>query len=945
MTSPVGSARVEITGDVSSFASEVQSELESTLAGISVTPVEVEGDFSSAEAGAEEASGSIAGSMEEGAEEASGALDGVEGDFSEPEIAAEEASESIATDFEEAGETSSAAMEAAAGVMVGAIAGVTVALGAAATGMAFAASSAADFGDDLDKTSARIGVTTDFLQDLRFWSDQNGVSSQSLERATGRLNQRLDDGAAGANQYVDAIQALGVATQDTNGEVRDSELVFRDVIQELSQVEDSSTRVARATEIFGDRVARDLAPALRDNALTLEDATAAMDDMGRVTEEQIDAAVLFADGWDQAKERIGSLLRDAAFPLTDWFGATLFPVLNEQILPLLSDVAEAFGEGGLGAALETFRDGIGEIGPDILDTLGETFDNIRSFLVDNAQDLAEFLIDNQANAADAVLSIVETLADALPTLIPQVVDAILGIVETAVDVLASAVPQIVAGAAVLITGLADGLIDALPLVIEAVGSIVQSVAEFIRDPQGLSAVVDAAVELVGALVEGIIELVTGGELQIAALSIVTGLVEASHALVPELVFLGHELVLGLIDGLIESMDRRDEDTGRTLIETLVDAVERHVPRLIDSGADMLQAVLEGFLEIMDRVGDTAEQMIDVLSDKFGDDETAEQLSAAAVEIMNLITTALVENIEMITMFITDTFIPEIQRILDENPELIDAGVEILVAIVIGMAESNHLLTEVLVTELIPTIITTLLGANAQMIEAGFELLVSFVAGMNQAVSGVVEGQLEVTRTSIVRFFDGAGDWLTQAGREIISGLWGGLRERWDGVESWLGGLGDRIRDLKGPESVDRALLRDPGRWIMQGLQEGLESERGNLDNQLRDITESIRSQFYGREEFTDREWQALMSGGVDAFEALKRRQFADDPRYDEEFFATERRRAENTLSMGSMDSMGGDGSWMGQHRIVIENLNITPMEGREFRMEDIERELERTGVM
>ncbi|GIW15689.1 MAG: hypothetical protein KatS3mg063_1542 [Tepidiforma sp.] len=71
------------------------------------------------------------------------------------------------------------------------------------------------------------------------------------------------------------------------------------------------------------------------------------------------------------------------------------------------------------------------------------------------------------------------------------------------------------------------------------------------------------------------------------------------------------------------------------------------------------------------------------------------------------------------------------------------------------------------------------------------------------------------------FCYGAGQWLYEIGRDIIRGLWDGLKGMWGEVEGWLGGIGDKIKSLKGPPEKDRVLLYDIGRMIMEGLSNGL----------------------------------------------------------------------------------------------------------------------------
>jgi phage-related protein len=51
----------------------------------------------------------------------------------------------------------------------------------------------------------------------------------------------------------------------------------------------------------------------------------------------------------------------------------------------------------------------------------------------------------------------------------------------------------------------------------------------------------------------------------------------------------------------------------------------------------------------------------------------------------------------------------------------------------------------------------------------------------------------------------------------MNGLWNGLKSIWDNVQGWFNGLGDWIKEHKGPLSYDVKLLVPAGNAIMSGL--------------------------------------------------------------------------------------------------------------------------------
>lgn len=132
------------------------------------------------------------------------------------------------------------------------------------------------------------------------------------------------------------------------------------------------------------------------------------------------------------------------------------------------------------------------------------------------------------------------------------------------------------------------------------------------------------------------------------------------------------------------------------------------------------------------------------------------------------------------------------------------------------------------------------GLGTTMLQAGKDLMNALKEGLFDIWNRWIGPFFRDLPATIGRFFDGAGQWLLDIGKAILQGLWDGMKEMWGEVSGWVGGLGGKIKDLKGPLERDLVLLQEEGRAIMQGLQTGMEDGFVPVERALRMMTAKLK---------------------------------------------------------------------------------------------------------
>ena len=244
--------------------------------------------------------------------------------------------------FKEWGNTLESAGQKMRGLSAAA-AGVVASLGA----ISYKAGTAAD---DLNTMSKVTGIGTDELQKYSYAADLVDVSVDAIAKSNKKLAKNAYEAANGSKSQVEAFDALGVSVTDSNGELRDSEDIFQDVISALGQMSNETERDALAQKLMG-KSASELNPLIEDGGETYKMVADTMKkyDLDYVDQDTLNKANEFNDAIDTMK-----LLGSVAF-------AQVGSQLSAYLAPALEKVVDLVGK---------FSNWLSKLDPKVLAVVG-----------------------------------------------------------------------------------------------------------------------------------------------------------------------------------------------------------------------------------------------------------------------------------------------------------------------------------------------------------------------------------------------------------------------------------------------------------------------------------------------------------------------------------------------------------------------------------------------
>ena len=206
--------------------------------------------------------------------------------------------------------------------------------------------------DDLNTLAKVTGISTDNLQKYAAAADLVDVSVDAIAKSNKRLEKSMYSAANGSKTQKKLFKELGVSVKDSDGNLRDSEDVFQDVITALGGMTDETKRDAIAMQLMG-KSASELNPLIMDGGETYKQVSDTLKKYGLdfVDEETLNQANEFNDQLDTMKvigtvaiQTIGTQLAGYLAPalgtVVDYVGriAQWLTTLSPQVLTVIGIV-------------------------------------------------------------------------------------------------------------------------------------------------------------------------------------------------------------------------------------------------------------------------------------------------------------------------------------------------------------------------------------------------------------------------------------------------------------------------------------------------------------------------------------------------------------------------------------------------------------------------------
>ena len=361
-------------------------------------------------------------------------------------------------------------LKTAAGVAAGAIAAATAAVVGLTKATWNGVKDVAAYGDEIDKTSQKVGFSNEAYQQWDYVMKIAGTSMQDCVVGMKTLAKQADSAANGGKASSVAFQKLGIDTKNLANMSRED--IFGAVISGLNKMPESAERAALASQLLG-KSGQNLTPLFN---MTDEEIKGLIDDTETygmiMSDDAVSASAQFQDSMTKL-QMTGKGLKNKFFGV---------------LLPGFSDIIDGFSDmvAGVEGGDTKVESGITKIADKFSEMLPKIMETLTKMLPTLVQ-----------AAGKIILAIIQGIANALPQIVPEAIKIIQEINKTIIKML----PELLKTGIQMLVEIAMGIAKALPELVPVIVDVVLTMVETLID--NIDLLLDAAIELIIGLTEGI----------------------------------------------------------------------------------------------------------------------------------------------------------------------------------------------------------------------------------------------------------------------------------------------------------------------------------------------------------------------------------------------------------------------------------------------------------
>ena len=183
-----------------------------------------------------------------------------------------------------------------------------------------------DAADATGKMAQKVGISVEELSKLQYAAKLADVDTGQLQTGLVKLSKGMVEAANGTGQARNALSAMGISVKNTDGTLKSSSTVLKEIADKFATYEDSANKTAIATQLFG-KSGAELIPLLNAGSKGIKESADELERFGAVITEK---AAAQAERFNDNLTRLSTV------------GSAVGKSIANDVIPYLNQLAEEF---------------------------------------------------------------------------------------------------------------------------------------------------------------------------------------------------------------------------------------------------------------------------------------------------------------------------------------------------------------------------------------------------------------------------------------------------------------------------------------------------------------------------------------------------------------------------------------------------------------------------
>lgn len=454
----------------------------------------------------------------------------------------------------------------------------------------------ADYGDNIDKMSQKMGMSAEAYQEWDAVMQHSGTSMETMKASMKTLANAAETGNA-------AFEELGITQEELQS--LNQEQLFERTISALQDVEDDTQRTYLAGKTLG-RGATELGALLNTSAEDTQKMRDRVHELGGVmSDEAVKDAAAYKDSLQDMQTAISG------------FGRGIVQEFLPSFTQVMDGIAEIFsGDAGTGVGM--VLDGVKGIGEKIAQAVPQVLQAGGEIVKGIIQGIAERLPDMLTSAGEMILTFIQGVWEKVPEVLTAAAETVsqflAGLTERMPDILNSggdAVSNFISGLIQNFPQIITAIASKIPDIISAVFTIITAVVQFLANNFPLF--VQKGIEIIQNLAQGLID--NWPAISAAIVDLLARLLQAILDYLPDLLDAGIQLIKSLADGILQIMSAATGAAG-DVAQAALDKIKGFASDMLDAGKEWIQKVIDGIASMINDLTSKAKSTAQSALDNF-----------------------------------------------------------------------------------------------------------------------------------------------------------------------------------------------------------------------------------------------------------------------------------------------------------------------------------------